>query len=104
MKKFSNPYQARLLLTISLVFVAAGLVMLVCDWDTFRLYGVHINEVAAITDEGDIIAWPTGEAPWFAEISIRAWILLFSALALSFYSLRFLVGRDHLGRICRGVE
>jgi hypothetical protein len=94
----------KVLLVISLLFLGLGLAILLYDLDTFLQYGVHINEVAAITDEGYIIAWPTGETPWFAQISVRSWVVFFLLSALGAYCLRVEASKDYRGRICRGTE
>jgi hypothetical protein len=94
----------KLLLAMSLLLLGTGLVIFLCDLDTFLQYGIHSNEVASITEEGYIIAWPTGEVPWFAQITIRAYVLLFWVSAAGVYSLRFGVGRRYHGRMCRGAE
>jgi hypothetical protein len=94
----------KLLLALSLLLLGAGLVMLLCDLDTLLRYGVHSNEAASITEEGYVIAWPTGEVPWFAQISIRAYVLFFWLAAAVVYSLRFGIGRRYHGRMCRGAE
>src|ERR1017187_10300512 len=67
----------KLLLAISLLSFGIGLAILLCELDTYHRYGVHSNEVASITEEGYVIAWPTGEVPWFAQVSIRSWVFVF---------------------------
>lgn len=94
----------KLFLTLSLLLFAVGLALLLCDWDTFRRYGVHSNETAGITEEGDVIPWPTGEAPWFAQISIRTYVLLFWLSSAGAYYLRNCVRDSYQGRIRRGTE
>ena len=94
----------KVLLVISLLLLGVGLVALLCDLDTFLRYGVHSNEVASITEEGYIIAWPTGDVPWFAQISIRSWVFFFWLSAAGAYSLRFGVDTAYRGRMRRGTE
>jgi hypothetical protein len=99
-----KPSLVKFLLAIALLLFGVGLAILLCDLDTYYRYGVHSNEVAAITEEGYIIAWPTGEAPWFAQVSIRSWVLLFWLMAAGVYSLRFCVGKPYHGVVWRGTE
>ena len=94
----------KLLLAISLLLFGVGLAILVDDLDTFYRYGFHSNEVACITDEGYIINWPTGEVPWFAQVSIRSWVFLFWFSAAGVYSLRFCAGKPYHGLTWRGAE
>ena len=94
----------KLLLAVSLLSFGIGLAILLCELDTYHRYGVHSNEVASITEEGYVIVWPTGEVPWFAQVSIRSWVLFFWLLAAGVYSLRFFVGKAYHGVIWRGTE
>ena len=94
----------KVLLVTSLLLLGVGLAIPLWDLNTFVQYGVHINEVASITEEGYIIAWPTGETPWFAQISIRGYVLFFWLSAAAGYSLRLGVGRVYIGRVFRGTE
>ena len=94
----------KLLLATRLLLFGVGLTILVDDLDTFDRYGFHSNEVACITDEGYIIDWPTGEVPWFAQVSIRSWVVFFWFSAAGAYSLRFYVGKPYHGLIWRGTE
>src|ERR1035441_881251 len=94
----------KLLLAISLLSFGSGLTILLCELDTYHRYGVHSNEVASITEEGYVIAWPTGEVPWFAQVPVRSWILVFWLSAAGAYSLRFCVGKAYHGIIWRGTE
>ena len=94
----------KLLLAISLLSFGIGLAILLCELDTYHRYGVHSNEVASITEEGYVIAWPTGEVPWFAQVSIRGWVLFFWLSASVVYSLRFCVGKPYHGIIWRAAE
>src|ERR1017187_7763098 len=94
----------KLLLAISLLSFRSGLTILLCELDTYHRYGVHSNEVASITEEGYVIAWPTGEVPWFAQVPVRSWILVFWLSAAGAYSLRFFVGKPYHGVIWRGTE
>jgi len=94
----------KLLLAISLLFFGLGLLILVEDLNTFYRYGFHSNEVAAITDEGYIIDWETGNVPWFAQVSVRSWVVIFWLSAVGTCSLRFCVGKPYHGLIWRGTE
>jgi hypothetical protein len=81
----------KLLLLMSLLLFGVGLAMLLDDVDTFYRYGVHSNELASITEEGFIINWPTGEVPWFAQVSIRSWVAVFWLSGTTLYGLRFCI-------------
>jgi hypothetical protein len=94
----------RVLLGASLLLFGVGLAILLCDLNTFHRYGVHINEVASITEEGYILNWPTGEDPWFAQIPIRNFVLFFWLSAAGTYWLRFYVRKPYRGVIWRGTE
>ncbi len=94
----------KLLLAISLLFFGVGLALLLDDVDTFYRYGVHSNEVASITEEGYIINWPTGEVPWFAQVSVRSWVVIFWLSAAGLYALRFCVSKSYHGLVWRGTE
>ena len=94
----------KLLLAMSLVLFGIGLVILVEDLDSFYRYGFHSNEVAGINGEGYVIDWPTGDVPWFAQISVHSWVVIFWLSAAGAYSLRFCVGKPYHGLIWRGTE
>ena len=94
----------KLLLAISLLFFGLGLLILLEDLDTFYRYGFHSNEVAGITDEGYMIDWETGNVPWFAQVSVGSWVVIFWLSAVGAYSLRFCVGKPYHGLIRRGTE
>jgi hypothetical protein len=94
----------KLLLAISLLLFGVGVAILLDDADTFYRYGVHSNEVASITEEGYIMNWPTGETPWFAQVSIPSWVVIFWLLGGGLYALRFCVGKPYRGLLWRGAE
>jgi hypothetical protein len=78
--------------------------MYVFDLYKFERYGVHLNEVVGITEEGYRMPWPTGETPLFAQVSTGVFVLAFWVSAVGVYSLRFAIGRSYHGKICRGTE
>ena len=94
----------KLWLALGTLLLAIGFAILVYDLVTFHRYGVHVNDVAAITDDGYVIPWPTGEDPWFARVSIRAWSFFFWLAGAVLYGLPTLVGRPYRGRVMRGTE
>lgn len=94
----------KMLLPMSLVLVAVGLAVFVYDAYTSHRFGVHLNEVAGVTDEGIPIEWPTGERPTFTLIPVYIHALACWPAAAGVFSLRFRVGNAYQGRICRGTE
>jgi hypothetical protein len=94
----------KLLLLMSLLLFGVGLAILLDDVDTFNRYGVHSNEVASITEEGFLINWPTGEVPWFAQVSVRNWVVILWLSGSALYALRFCITRPYHGLIWRGTE
>ena len=86
-----------------MVFVAVGLAIFGFDAYTSHRYGVHMNEVAGITGEGDPIDWPSGERPTFTLIPVPVYALGFELAAVGVLSLRQVIGRAYHGRICPGA-
>jgi hypothetical protein len=94
----------KLLLAISLLLIGVGLAILADDLHTFYRCGFHSNEVAGITEEGGPIDWPTGEIPWFAQVSAGSWVSIFWLSGAGAFSLRFFVRTPYHGLILRGTE
>ena len=89
---------------VGLLLLAVGLVIFFFDAYTSHRYGFHMNEVAGLTDAGDPIDWPTGEAPKWTLIPIFVYALGFWLAAAGVFWLRSRLGRAHHGRTCRGTE
>ncbi|MDB6068052.1 MAG: hypothetical protein JWR26_4260 [Pedosphaera sp.] len=89
---------------VSLILLLVGLGILVSDAYTSHRYGFHLNEVAAITDDGLPIDWPTGERPAFTMIPLFVYGLGFLLAAAGVFSLQFGNYGCYHGRICCGTE
>ena len=94
----------KVLLAIRLRFFGIGLGLLPDDADTWSRCGVHRNDVASITKEGCILHWPTGELPWFTQVAVRGWVVMFRLSAAGLYALRFCVSKPYPALIWRGTE
>jgi len=86
------------------LLLAAGAVIFVYDAYFILSYGFDVNDVAAVTAEGFIIAWPTGETPVWAQLPVFTYSIAFWLLAAAAFAVWRGMGRVYAGRICRGTE
>jgi hypothetical protein len=93
-----------ILLVLCVLFLALGALIMTGDVYVFHRYGVHFGEIAAITDQGDVVAWPTGETPLFAQVSASAYFVVFWTSAVGLYYIRRAIGQPYHGRVWRGTE
>lgn len=95
----------RALLILSAIFLTAGMGIFIFDGYTAHRYGFHLNEVAGITDAGDVIDWPTGERPLLMRIPVSSYGFAFCAFATGIFWFRSRMGRDSGSRrVLRGTE
>jgi len=93
----------KICLITALTLLSAGLLIFVWDTYTHFYYGFHMNEVAAISDEGEPIDWPTGERPAFMLIPIIDYAIGLWIVAVGAFWLQFKFKRQYEGRIFRGT-
>lgn len=86
------------------LLLAGGAVILAYDAFFTLSYGCDANKVASVTEEGFIIAWPTGETPVWAQVPAFTYSFGFWLLSAAAFAVWRGMGRIYAGRICRGTE
>jgi hypothetical protein len=81
-----------------------GVVILAYDAFFILSYGCDVNDMASVTEEGAIIAWPTGETPVWAQVPAFTYSFGFWLLSAAAFAVWRGMGRIYAGRICRGTE
>jgi len=91
-------------IVVASLLLAVGAVILAYDAFFILSYGFDASEVASVTEDGFIIAWPTGETPVWAQVPTFTYSFGFWLLAAAAFAVWRGMGRIYAGRICRGTE